>query len=69
MPPRMVRATLVYLPAVWLTVGLGVALFGLVPRATPLVWTVIAYAGLIGTPGRAREGGRQPFGSPNLTSR
>ncbi|HEX6230936.1 MAG TPA: ABC transporter permease [Actinomycetota bacterium] len=46
--PRMVGATLVYLPAVWLTVGLGVALIGLAPRATALVWIVIAYAGLIG---------------------
>lgn len=47
--PRMVGATLAYLPAVWLTVGLGVALFGLVPRATLLVWVVIAYSALIGT--------------------
>ena len=46
--PRLVSATLVYLPAVWLTVGLGVALYGLAPRATRFVWIVIAYAGLIG---------------------
>lgn len=46
--PRMVGATLAYAPAVWLTVGLGVALFGLVPRATLLVWIVIVYSGLIG---------------------
>jgi ABC-2 type transport system permease protein len=37
-----------YAPAVWLTVGLAVALFGLAPRATLLVWILIAYAGLIG---------------------
>lgn len=48
MVPRLAGATLAYLPAVWLTVGLGVALFGLVPGATRLVWIVIAYAGLIG---------------------
>lgn len=46
--PRMIGATLAYAPAVWVTVGLGVALFGLVPRATVLVWIVIAYSGLIG---------------------
>ncbi|HEX6261489.1 MAG TPA: ABC transporter permease [Actinomycetota bacterium] len=46
--PRVVGATLVYIPAVWVTVGIGVVLFGLVPRATRLVWFVIAYAGLIG---------------------
>ncbi|HEX6207826.1 MAG TPA: ABC transporter permease [Actinomycetota bacterium] len=46
--PRLLGATLVYIPAVWVTVGIGVALFGLVPRATRLVWIVIAYAGLIG---------------------
>jgi ABC-2 type transport system permease protein len=38
----MVGATLAYLPAVWVTVGLGMALYGLVPRATLLVWIVIA---------------------------
>jgi ABC-2 type transport system permease protein len=45
---RMVGAALVHLPAVWLVVGFGVALFGLLPRATLLVWLLIAYAGLIG---------------------
>ncbi len=46
--PRMVGATLAYAPAVWVTVGLGVALYGLLPRAALMVWIVIAYAGLIG---------------------
>jgi ABC-2 type transport system permease protein len=46
--PKLLGATLVYTPAVWLTVGVGVALYGLAPRATLLVWIVIAYAGLIG---------------------
>lgn len=46
---RLLGAGLAYLPAVWLTVGLGVALFGLVPRATVLVWILIAYAALIGS--------------------
>lgn len=44
-------AGLAYAPAIWVTVGVWVALFGLIPRATMLVWIVIAYAGVIGTYG------------------
>jgi ABC-2 type transport system permease protein len=47
--PRLLGAALAYLPAVWLTAGLGVALFGVVPRASVLVWLVIVYAGVIGS--------------------
>lgn len=47
----LVGAALAYAPAVWLTVGLWAALFGLTPRITMLVWVVIAYAGVIGTYG------------------
>jgi ABC-2 type transport system permease protein len=47
--PELLGAALAYVPAVWLTIGLGVALFGVVPRASLLVWLVIAYAGLIGS--------------------
>lgn len=46
--PRLVGATLAYLPAVWVTVGIGVALFAVAPRGSRLVWIVIAYAGVIG---------------------
>jgi ABC-2 type transport system permease protein len=46
--PRLVGASLAYLPAIWVVVGVGVALFGLVPRATVLAWIVVAYAALIG---------------------
>lgn len=46
--PRVVTAALAYLPAVWLTLGLGVALFGLLPRASLLAWLVIVYAGVVG---------------------
>jgi ABC-2 type transport system permease protein len=46
--PRVVGAALAYAPAVWLTIGLGVALFGLLPRASLLVWLVIVYAGVVG---------------------
>lgn len=45
---RVLGAALAHVPAIWLTVGVAVALFGLAPRATPLVWLVIAYAGLVG---------------------
>lgn len=47
--PDLLGAALAYLPAVWVTIGLGFALFGVAPRATLLVWIVIAYAGLIGS--------------------
>jgi ABC-2 type transport system permease protein len=46
--PRLIGASLAYLPAIWVVVGVGVALFGLVPRATVLAWIVVAYAALIG---------------------
>ena len=45
---RILGASLAHIPAIWLTVGIGVALFGFVPRATILVWVVMAYAGLVG---------------------
>lgn len=45
---RVLGASLAHVPAIWLTVGIAVGLFGLFPRATPLVWLVIAYAGLVG---------------------
>jgi ABC-2 type transport system permease protein len=40
--PRLLAAAMVQLPAAWVLAGLGVALFGLVPRLTALTW-----AGLI----------------------
>jgi ABC-2 type transport system permease protein len=46
--PRVLAAAVAYAPAVWVTVGLGAALFGLVPRLSALVWLVIVYAGLVG---------------------
>jgi ABC-2 type transport system permease protein len=36
--PRMLASTLVQLPAGWVIAGLGVALFGLVPRLSTLTW-------------------------------
>lgn len=45
---QVVGAALAHVPGIWLIVGIGVALFGLVPRAGLLIWAVIAYAGLVG---------------------
>ena len=47
--PDLLGAAVAYLPAVWLTAAFGVALFGAVPRASVLVWIVIAYAAVIGS--------------------
>jgi ABC-2 type transport system permease protein len=46
--PRIVGATLVHLPAVWLLAGVAVALFGLVPRATSVAWAALAACVVIG---------------------
>lgn len=45
---RVVAATLAYIPAVWLLVGLGAALFGNVPRASAIAWLVLIYGFFIG---------------------
>lgn len=44
----LVGAALAYVPALWVTAGVGVALFGLAPRAAPLVWIVPLYAFVVG---------------------
>jgi ABC-2 type transport system permease protein len=36
--PRIVVATMVYLPAVWVMTGIAMALYGLVPRLSALSW-------------------------------
>ena len=46
--PRIVGAMLVYLPAVWLVVGLSTALFGLVPQAMGAAWAAVAAYFLLG---------------------
>ena len=45
---ELAGASLVHLPALWLTVGVAVALFGFAPRAVALVWAVLAYAVTVG---------------------
>jgi ABC-2 type transport system permease protein len=41
---EVLGATLAYAPALWLTAGLAVTVFGIVPRATGLAWAVLVYA-------------------------
>jgi ABC-2 type transport system permease protein len=45
---RLAGAALAYVPAVWLLVGLAVALFGLAPRFTPLAWAALALCVVVG---------------------
>jgi ABC-2 type transport system permease protein len=45
---RVLGASLVHVPAIWMIVAIAVALFGLAPRAILLVWVVIVYAGVVG---------------------
>jgi ABC-2 type transport system permease protein len=46
--PRMLASALVPLPAVWLTVGIAVALFGLVPRFSGAAWGAVVLFLLLG---------------------
>lgn len=41
---EVLGATLAYAPALWLTTGLAVVVFGLRPRATGLAWALLGYA-------------------------
>jgi ABC-2 type transport system permease protein len=42
--PRLVAASLVYLPAVWTFVGVAAALFGVAPRAATAAWALLGGA-------------------------
>jgi polyether ionophore transport system permease protein len=46
--PRLVGASLVYVPALWLLAGIAVALFGLAPRAALAAWAGMAFCFVIG---------------------
>jgi ABC-2 type transport system permease protein len=46
--PRVLAATMVQLPAVWVLAGFAVALFGLLPRLTSLSWVALAVFVLLG---------------------
>lgn len=45
---RVVGAALVQIPATWVVVGIVVALFGLVPRWSPLAWVFLVFFLLLG---------------------
>ncbi|MBA0053004.1 ABC transporter permease [Streptomyces sp. AJS327] len=45
---RLAGAALGYAPALWVTAGLAVALYGWLPRATGLVWVLPPYAFVVG---------------------
>src|SRR3569833_1677772 len=53
--PRMLGAALVYVPALWLFVGLAAFLFGLVPRGVTAVWAALAGCLVIGLLGSALD--------------
>jgi ABC-2 type transport system permease protein len=64
--PRLVGASLAYAPAVWVVIGLVVALYGFLPRAVGAAWILVLYAflvtylgGLLQLPGWA--GSLSPF--------
>lgn len=42
--PKLVAAALAYVPALWVTAGVAIALFGWLPRFTALAWVVVVYA-------------------------
>ncbi|RFU85929.1 ABC transporter permease [Streptomyces triticagri] len=46
--PELVGAALAYAPALWVTAGVAVALFGRLPRASAAAWAVPVYAFLVG---------------------
>lgn len=46
--PKLVGASLAYAPALWVTAGVAVALFGWFPRAGAAAWIVPVYAFVVG---------------------
>ena len=56
--PRVLVATLTYLPAVWVVAGIAMALYGLVPRLSFVSW------GALGAFGTSRADRRDVAGEP-----
>jgi ABC-2 type transport system permease protein len=50
--PRLTGVSLAYAPAVWVLVGLAVALFGAFPRAVPAIWGALAACAVVGILGQ-----------------
>jgi putative exporter of polyketide antibiotics len=54
-PPRVLAGAVVQLPAVWVLAGIAVALYGLLPRFTPVAWVVLGVFLIIGQLGPVLE--------------
>ncbi len=50
--PRVLEAAMIQIPAVWVVVGISVALFGLAPRFNDAIWGVLVAFFLLGQLGR-----------------
>ncbi len=50
--PRIVAASMIYLPAVWILTGITMLLFGLIPRLTALSWAALGLFVVIGLIGQ-----------------
>jgi ABC-2 type transport system permease protein len=46
--PRLIGAAVAYTPAVWVLVGLAIALFGLAPRTILALWALLAVCFVVG---------------------
>ncbi|MBE1533498.1 ABC transporter permease [Actinomadura algeriensis] len=56
--PDLLTAALAQLPAVWLIAAIALALFGLVPRLTPVSWAAVAVATLVTLVGPMLDAGQ-----------
>ena len=43
----VLSSALVYLPAIWVTIGLGTLLIGLIPKVTSIAWFYLGYSFLV----------------------
>lgn len=52
---EMIKPAFVYLPAIWLMLGIAVLLVGALPKLTALIWAIFGYSFLILYMGRAMD--------------
>ena len=50
--PRVLGAAMIQIPAIWVVVGISIALFGLVPRFNDAIWGILVAFFLLGQLGR-----------------
>ena len=53
--PRVLASAVVQLPAVWVLAGIATALFGVLPRLTPLSWAALGAFALLGLFGKVLQ--------------